>query len=162
SFLGRVFLTWFNPGSGTGYVFATINLVGAAVLTCVGLSLGWAWGEPHGAMRELTLSPQRPAGVSASYMHDFYASVGVAMFAPCYLIIYLGIGRLIIRFLRRYGEVNMFVGVVFHLGLLAAGSLLPLLIQYGIGMIEGYAFYNYSLLQVPSPIWTLVEVAEHP
>ena len=30
SFLGRMAFTWFNPGSGTGYVFAMLNLLGAA------------------------------------------------------------------------------------------------------------------------------------
>ena len=32
SFLGRAFLTWFNPGPGTGYLFAVSNLLGALVL----------------------------------------------------------------------------------------------------------------------------------
>ena len=32
SFLGRVFLTWFNPGPGTGYLFALSNLLGALLI----------------------------------------------------------------------------------------------------------------------------------
>src|SRR5207244_3847235 len=44
SFLGRLFLTWFNPGSGTGYVFAAINLVGAAMLISVALYWVRDWG----------------------------------------------------------------------------------------------------------------------
>jgi hypothetical protein len=67
-----------------------------------------------------------------------------------------------IHFLRRFGDVNMFVGVVFHLGLLAAGNLVPLLVQFGIGMIEGVGFYDYSVIQYPAPIWSMTEAVERP
>jgi hypothetical protein len=158
SFLGRVFLTWFNPGSGTGYVFAVLNLMGAGILVIVALN-----GAPS---RVSTLDPTVPA-TSVAQMSQWQVraqagSINLAILIPCYLVIYLGLGRLLVRFLRRFADVNMFVGVVFHLALLAAGNLIPLLIQSGIGMAQGYMFYEYSLLQYPAPFWSLGEAVEQP
>ncbi len=164
SFLGRVFLTWFNPGSGTGYVFAVVNLVGAAVLAAVALNWADAWAvdrnESVSAVGQL--GPQFARQQSQRYYQNFAGAINLAILAPCYVVIYLGLGRLIIRLLRRYTEVNMFVGVVFHLGLLAAGNLMPLLIQSAIGMIEGYMPYEYSFLQYPAPFWSMTEAVERP
>ena len=53
SFLGRVFLTWFNPGSGTGYVFAISHVL---------LLMGLAAVAAHCATR------LRPAHADSSRM----------------------------------------------------------------------------------------------
>jgi hypothetical protein len=144
SFLGRVFLTWLNPGSGTGYVFASINLIGAAILT--GAALYWAQQYVAG-LAATNRGPMAPRGVFPWNAREFDGAINLAIVAPCYLIIYLGVGRMAIHFLRRFGDVNMFVGVVFHLGLLAAGNLGPLLVQFAIGMFEGYGFWRSSWTQ---------------
>ena len=44
SVLGRTALTWFNPGSGTGYVFATLNLAVLVVLTIMLSLCAELWG----------------------------------------------------------------------------------------------------------------------
>ena len=56
SFLGRAMFTWFNPGPGTGYMFALANCAGTVVLILVAVagfaelsSPGWQyWMQGHG------------------------------------------------------------------------------------------------------------------
>jgi hypothetical protein len=164
SFLGRVFLTWFNPGSGTGYLFAAMNLVGAGLLTAAALN----WAAYVVADAPSSIAGIDPARIQASraqsrwYIEGFAGSINLAIIAPCYLIIYLGLGRLLVLFVRRFNEVNMFVGVVFHMGLLAAANLGPLLVQSAIGMIDGHMFTEYSFIQYPAPFWSMTEAVEKP
>ena len=47
SFLGRVFLTWFNPGSGTGYVFAVSNLFMLVLCIMAAVAIQAATGQPN-------------------------------------------------------------------------------------------------------------------
>lgn len=144
SFLGRVFLTWFNPGSGTGYMFAVTSFLAAAALTVAVQQSAFAWG-----LR--TFNTRRISEITGL----LYFSV----FACCYLVIYLGLGRLFIRNLRRFFEVNMLAGILLHLGIFAVANLAPLFFQFAVnGEIDG----QYTLLQAPAPVWTLVEAVIHP
>ena len=78
--LGRIFLTWLNPGPAAGYMFAISNL---AVLSAFGLAALWLITGGTRARLDLT----------AYYF---------CIFGWCYVAIFLGIGRLIINGARRF------------------------------------------------------------
>jgi len=138
SLLGRAFLIWFNPGSGTGYVFAVINLMAVTLLACVAMLVG------------------QTAGMSLRHAQQIVL-FGVLLCG--YLAAYLGVGRLIALWLRRYVTFGLLLPVVMHVLLLALGAGLPLLFQ---AWLFGFAeFEDYSVLQAPNWIWTLIETLDH-
>lgn len=137
SLLGRAFLTWFNPGSGTGYVFAVINLIAVTLLACVAMLVGQAAGMSFRHAQQIVL-------------------FGVLLCG--YLAAYLGVGRLVALWLRRYLYFGLLLPVVIHVLLLALGAGLPLLLQ---AWLFGFAeFEDYSVLQAPNWIWTLIETLD--
>lgn len=109
TFLGRLYLTWFNPGSGTGYCFALVNYA-ALVAVFGGLSLWESVSDVKGA----------PDGE--------VIAAGVLM--TCYLAIYLGIGRLMIVGLRRAVRMNVLIALLFQTFLAFVGVLAPVVIQW--------------------------------
>ncbi len=137
SLLGRAFLTWFNPGSGTGYVFAVINLIAVTLLASVAVLVGQAAGMSFRHAQQVVLFGMLLCG---------------------YLAAYLGVGRLLALWLRRYVYFGLLLPVVIHMLLLALGAGLPLLLQ---AWLFGFAeFEDYSVLQAPNWIWTLIETLD--
>ena len=135
--LGRVFFTWFNPGPGTGYVFAVVNLA-------AGLLMGWgalyAWFQ---------FVPGRSWRIGPEAM----ASFGLA--ALCYVAIFLGLGRLIVAGLRRFFPVNMLLSVLLHVVLTQAAWIVPFVFLAMSDFRD-----QYSLLHITNWPWTLAEVAD--
>jgi hypothetical protein len=150
SFLGRSFLTWFNPGSGTGYLFA-VSSFAAAVVLGIGTMEAVRYWWPSVMQRRFT---------SPWLQRDLRGAENIAAFLVSYLIIYLGAGRLLISWLRRRFEVNMFSGVLLHLGLFAVGNLAPVFLH--LALFQEIDDDHYSVLQLPCVVWTLVESVEHP
>ncbi len=137
SVLGRVFLTWFNPGSGTGYVFAVVNLVAVTVLTYA-MAL---------AAQDFNRWP-----VDAEEIVLF----GVLLCA--YVAAYLGVGRLIALWLRRYLYFGLLLPLVVHVLLLVLGVAVPSFLQ---AWLFGFAEFNdYSVLQAPNWARTLIEAVD--
>ena len=139
TFAGRVFLTWLNPGPGTGYMFAVCTTASAVVLVWLALATQFAGG----------------LGTAAAGMYErnaFYVSV----LSLCYLTIYLGLGKLILDALRQAMPVGMLTRLLVHILLLALGSLVPVSIQLSSPTMRSS---GYSLLQVSNPFWTLVQFA---
>ena len=136
--VGQIFLTWFNPGPGTGFMFAIANFT-AIVAMAMLLPLS------H------TSVPFRNVGfVQTSYF---------LLFAWCYLVIFLGLGSFLIALLRRYFFVSMTAGFLFQIILLLLGCGVPQVLtlasdSFGRGDI-------YSLLHSSNPIWTLIEAADN-
>jgi hypothetical protein len=136
SFLGRVFWTWFNPGSATGYHFACANLL-AIVLVAGALAI-------FGRMLAFR-------GVPNSF--EF---TGFLVLCPAYVVAYLGAGRLLILLLRRWIPLGVWLSVLLQLLLAAGGAVLPVLIQ---AWFQGYARLEYGPLQATNWAWTLEEEA---
>ncbi len=134
SLLGRVFFTWLNPGPSSGYVFAVANLTAMLALAVVAAVIS-----------------ERSALVSGSgtgsqqMIHQLVIAWG-------YAVAYLGLGRLVVKLVRKVSEVTIFASVLLHALLLLAGSGIPTTIQW-----MSLALQNelYSYLQVTNPIWTL-------
>ncbi|MBW3600289.1 MAG: ABC transporter permease, partial [Planctomycetes bacterium] len=138
SFLGRAFLTWFNPGSGTGYAFAVANMASlAAIVIAVGLyaQLMGVDGKPND-MRW----------------------IGFSLMAAAYLALYLGIGRLILLFMRRFVWGGLAMSFVIQIFVAAMGAILPFLVQLtwlGVRLAD-----EYTLLQATNWAWTMYAIAD--
>ncbi|MHC4398848.1 MAG: ABC transporter permease [Planctomycetota bacterium] len=145
SSLGRAFLTWFNPGPGTGYLFAVCGALGAVAL--VGIVLvamevvgGWTY------VRRWALNDS-----------DRLMAFGVLLAA--YLTAYLGVGLLIMRLLHRVGRASIFLAGLVQVVLLAAGCAVPWVIESMAPRTYGY-MDDYSLLHATNPFWTLAEIGD--
>ncbi|MHB0960944.1 MAG: ABC transporter permease [Pirellulaceae bacterium] len=137
SLLARSFLTWFNPGSGTGYVFAVANMAALTLFTLLLAAAGKAGQTPLANFSSL-------------------AMFGLLLWG--YLATYLGIGRLISLWLRRYLYFGWLVPVVIHVALLGTGVGIPYFLQ---AWFYGFQnFRDYTALQAPNWLWTLVEAAD--
>ena len=144
SLVGRLFLTWFNPGSGTGYVFTVITFGGLAIIMIVGVF----------ASQELVNLNSRfgPAMISfQDRLLQFYALL------VAYFVIYLGIGRLLIQLIRTRMKFGFFLPIMVHVLVLLMGCAFPLFLDM---WVNGYQTLAYSELQAPNFIWTLGEVVD--
>lgn len=138
SFLGRLFLTWFNPGSGTGYVFACVNLAAAAATTALAASTA-----------QLIGSGAAPVDLR---IHLF------SLLLVAYVALYLGVGRMIVLLLRRYLEFGLLLPLLVNVLLVGLGAALPTFLQ---AWVMGFANFDvYTDLQVTNWMWTLMEVAD--
>ena len=143
SFLGRVFLTWFNPGPGTGYVFAISCLLGALLLALTPVAMQnlgiavfdmdrWSW--------------------TSRWMKAIFP-FGTLGFL--YIVIYLGIGLLLVRMLRKFTYVGIMLSVLLQILLLLLVCGIPWIIHT---MSPELHNLDYSLVQIPSPLWTMAYV----
>jgi ABC-type transport system involved in multi-copper enzyme maturation permease subunit len=138
SFLGRAFLTWLNPGSGTGYAFAVSNLFALAVLSLTaGAAAHW-----------LAFDGKPDEGWWPAF----------SLMAVAYVAAYLGLGRLVLLFLRRFVWGGLPMAFVVQLFVAAMGALLPFLIQFTSRW--GAFIDEYTLLQVPNWAWTMYAIAD--
>jgi hypothetical protein len=134
STMGRTCLSFFNPGPGSGYLFAVSNLT---AICLAGLMLVFLGGG-------------RP-GMGTDRM-----ATGIVLVWG-YMVGYLGLGRLAIMWLRRFSYVSLTAGFLIHVLIVLAGVGVPLTIQ-----LTSRALRNsgYSLLQVSNPIWSVYESIE--
>ncbi|HUY31988.1 MAG TPA: hypothetical protein VMV69_04345 [Pirellulales bacterium] len=140
SFLGRALLTWFNPGPATGYLFAVVNLLSVYGIALLALLVG-----------ELAFSKRASSwGFGANY-NQTLAVYGLLVVS--YMVVYLGVGRILIGLLRKISALSMPVGVLLHLLLVLAGTGVPMTIHYMRPGIRN----DYSLIEMSNPFWTLEE-----
>jgi ABC-type transport system involved in multi-copper enzyme maturation permease subunit len=138
SVLGRAFLTWFNPGSGTGYVFAAANLVAAVLLVMAANAVAAIFG-----LGGRSVDPQ---------LHTF------AVLVVAYVTAYLGVGRLVILWLRRFFYFGLLLPALVHIVLALLGAAVPTFIQ---AWVHGFAdFDRYTVLQTTNWFWSLIEAAD--
>lgn len=137
SLLGRMLFTWFNPGSGTGYVFAALNLLGLMSMAWLAVTFAWLVGYEH--------LPDSPEWVCYTV-----AITG-------YVLGFLGCVRLAIVALRRLTPVGMLATFLCQVILAASGILFPLLLQAVVSWGD-YTSFDYSLLQITNWGWTLIEI----
>jgi hypothetical protein len=140
NFLGRAFLTWFNPGPGTGYMFACCGVI-AASLTALALMFA-------GML----------AGTSGTAMWGSPESLsGMCVLVPSYVIAYLGVGLLLVRFLRRFTQATLFVSVLIQILLISIGTAAPFILE---SILAPGSSGGYSLLQITNPFWTVVHMTD--
>ncbi|HQU42221.1 MAG TPA: hypothetical protein PK867_05390, partial [Pirellulales bacterium] len=142
SLLGRAFLTWFNPGPATGYMFIVANLLAA---TAVGGA--FLWGD--------YLFRGGGAGVRGiSVPRSVVMAFG--LLELCYIVFYLGLARLVIGLLRRVTPVTLTLAVLLQVLLVMAGSGIPVSIHLMTPSIRS----GYSLIEISNPFFSLTEVLQ--
>lgn len=134
SFLGRTFLTWFNPGSATGYVFAMTSFF-AFVIFVLASNIYAAANFPDIAANVDDLNP-----------------FGILMWS--YMAFYLGLGRIITLGLRRVADFGILAVVLVNVLLLIGAAAIPTFLQF---WLQNFRNADYSSLQSVNWIWTLYE-----
>jgi len=72
---------------------------------------------------------------------------------------YLGLGALLLRLLRRLGGSGLVLTLLVHLLVVLVGCFVPTVIQL---MAPALRSAEYTFLQVPNAIWTLAYLADRP
>jgi hypothetical protein len=141
SLVGRMAFTWFNPGSGTGYMFSLLNLL-AVLLVIAGAIVV---GQIGGTLDVPDLGEWTP--------------MTICVFG--YVAGYLGLTRVLVLMARQATPVGMLATFLCNVILIVGGVLFPLLIQALIswGNFDGF---DYTPLQLPNWIWTLGETIDGP
>ena len=142
TFLGRMLFTWFNPGPGTGYVFAVCGVLAGLVTANLSIFLHeiGVWGT------------------SQSWsMNEINSALVVGTLTAAYVTIYLGTGLLMTRGFRRLFPSGILSGALIQVSLAATGIIAPLVIQ---PMSSSWSWDQYSLLQMPNPFWTITHVID--
>jgi hypothetical protein len=135
SFLGRVFLTWFNPGPATGYLLAVSSYLGVVLMLCA------ACFAPH-------------SSTAIHFEKVFMAGV----IGLSYVVIFLGLGRWLLGWLGKSAPLSLAARVLVYSFLLFVGTVAPLTVQM---MIPGMRYDDYTVLQASNPFWTLVEAMDN-
>ncbi|MCC7085323.1 MAG: hypothetical protein IT427_09985 [Pirellulales bacterium] len=140
SFFGRMFLSWFNPGPASGYMFVIANITAVAVLCLLAIAFGEFIASRSGGGRPTVVE------------------VLDAMFIGWgYVVAYLGVGVLAISALRRIATVTMLASVLIHLLLLLAGFGIPYAVK---SMSLELREADYSFLQVTDPVFSIWHVLD--
>ena len=140
SFLGRMVGTWFNPGSGTGYIFAVTSFFSFILVT---------------TFFEITIAVGD--GINWNQSRGFDNRLMFAGLAWAYLTTYLGSGRLILLFLRKFYQVGIVASLLVQAILLVLGILLSASAQV---LVNGFQNNDYTALQLGNWAWTLAEVSD--
>lgn len=132
SFLGRMAFTWFNPGSGTGYVFAVANIFGVFILlTCVGVILQARPGSRMGSDQEW---------------------IAYGLLVAGYVTVYLGITRILLAILDNIVQRSLPLAALVTVMCALAGPAIPWFIALG---LSDFWSPEYTALQAPNWMWTL-------
>lgn len=140
SFLGRMLLSWFNPGPGTGLMFATSSLAAVTVVALVALSVAERFW---------------PAVAQGLPRQSDTLCFGVL--ATCYVIIYLGLGGLLVRLGYRLGSRGLVLTFLAHFLVVLVCCFVPMSVQL---MHPTLRNEGYTFLQVTNPLWTLLYLVD--
>lgn len=146
SLLGRVMFTWFNPGDGSGLIFTAANMLAAIVFSyCL---LFCRFPNQLGVLFSNSAS-------SSAYYETCAGTLG-------YLLCFSGFTRLVAYFFfnRTGTRLPTVVGVVVQYLLYGLATLMPLIIAAAESSMNN-TYVEYSLLQAPNWMWTMVRVLEN-
>lgn len=137
STLGRFLLGWFNPGPGTGYFFVVANLTSIVALVAIAMACVLVIPLPiRGSMQTVEIAMVMAAGWA-------------------YVVIYLGIGKLLIAAIRRLAPVTSVASFLLHVLLVLAGAGIPYALQMS---LRTWRNAGYNPLQWSNPFWSIVEL----
>ena len=135
SWFGRIFLTWFNPGSGTGYVF-TLTAFGSFVALFLLMNAYASANYPEIAHPRI----------------DRLNVFGILVWS--YMALYLGLGRMIVIGLRRIASFGLPAVFLIHALVLVASSAIPTFLQF---WLQKFRSADYSDVQMLNWAWSLTE-----
>ena len=134
SLLGRVFLAGLYPGPGTGYMLAVTGMLSGVAMVVTALLFAELYDFRYLAVDQT--------------VH----MIAIGLIGLCYIVIYLGIGLLLLRLAKRYTRPSIMLAALTQVALLMIGCGVPLVVQLSFAPLRNA---DYSLLQITSPIWTL-------
>ncbi len=138
SLLGRACSAWFNPGPASGCMFVVLNFLAVPlVVTALGYLNLSNQSNPFAATFELG------------------KQIELAWVLWMYLVIFLGVNRLLITRLHHVAAVNVFLGFLTTLLLFLAGIAAPVLVQF---FVTGAGSMAYTQLHVSNLPYTCVEL----
>jgi hypothetical protein len=138
SFIARMFLSWLNPGPGSGYMFVVANATTVVVLL----------------LTATAVMIFRPTSSGSTHTDEILYLLVIGW---SYLVSYLGIGLLVIGGLRRIATVTMLASVLINLLLLLAGFGVPYAIKsMSITLREA----DYSFIQITDPFCSMMHVTD--
>jgi hypothetical protein len=140
SLLGRATLTWFNPGSGSGYTFVVVNMASVLVVHSAAVAVAWM--------------------ISDERAPDDWTWFFTGLCLTGYIAAYLGVVRLFVSVARRFVAVNMLTAFLLNVVLALAGILIPLLVL-SLSTAGNWSDFIYSPLQMTNWAWTLYELADN-
>ncbi|WP_417747728.1 ABC transporter permease [Rosistilla oblonga] len=131
TFLGRVLLTWLNPGPGTGMVFAISSFAGVIA----------------------TIYTLDTIGLVPRFLRTG-SILPLAATLLGYMMFFLGITHLLVSLVRTKGSVTPFVSLVATLLMMSLGCIIP----YSIGLyLNNFRSFSWDETQVTNWAWTLVQ-----
>ena len=136
TFAGRVFLTWFYPGAGMGYIFL-VCLFAALVATMCFTEVYYSF------------SMQMTMGRSGIQY--------VGYLLLCYLTIYAGINRLIMMAVAKHMPARMLGSVALMAVILLFMHMGPLVLVYA---FNDYREFDYDWHQAFNIVWTCSEASD--
>jgi len=139
---GRLLATWLMPGPATGYMFVLINMIVVAIMAVAMTS-----SDYHNLARDLA-GPPRSAWSPPSNVPV------AALLAVSYIALYLGLGRLVLGAVGRFGESRLTIRFLVNVLLVMLGGGLPWVVQISNPTTRDL---DYTLLQISNPVWTLWE-----
>lgn len=143
SLFGRALFSWFNPGSGTAYVFTCVTMsagIGCTMVFCVVATQGNLFG-----IRQM------------GWMNDYKFAMATVL-CLLYVIAYLGASNLILAAMRLYLPISPVVSFVITAFVALAACLLPLMA--GIAL-DTNLVPVYNEIQAPNWMWSIVECMQN-
>jgi len=132
--IGRMAFSWFGPGPSTGYAFAAVNMLSGVAFCLIAMTVASLSGWPG------------PSFVPWS------STMAFAALMLSYVVVYLGIGNLLLMFLRRFMAVSMVTSIVVQLILIIVLCLVPVVLHF---MSRTMFYEGYTLLQMTNVFWSL-------
>jgi len=139
----RLFLSWGNPGSGTGYMFILLSLAGVILSTT--LFGSWMLSNSGGTVR--TYRPYQ-----GGYGDFSYVTIGTMVW--CWLAFYLGLVRLFLVWFARNLANRFVLGIVLLLLFLFVGVTATLYISTWESNTNTPTFEWYSIANI---FWSVAD-----
>jgi hypothetical protein len=133
TFLGRVFLSFLYPGAGLGYIFL-VAAYAALTLTMVSFELFYA-----------------------SYLTNYASDVAVVAtgyLLLCYLVIYVGVNRILMLALAPYFSARMLGALAMFVVVLLLAHLVPWMLAF---VMNDYREFPYAWHQAFNIVLTVLE-----
>ncbi len=135
-------MTWFNPGSGTGYVFAVSHVLVLGVLAAAAVLI------------------QRDLGVPAPTFVRTQQTESLLMLVVLltgYYIAYVGLSRLLVLLIPGRDRYGLPLPTLINVTLLALGCAVPFFFE---SWRQGFVRIEYSAYQATNWMWTLTDLLD--
>ena len=85
------------------------------------------------------------------------------IFIFCYLIIYLGITRMVMALANRFVQGGIFLSALLSIMIVLIGSIVPFVVQRVLLPVldPRFTHLDYTVLQAPNPVWTFIAIGNH-